>query len=57
MSLSDLSEQSPTRDLKTVESITNWRDLFKVIVVLFKMRIVFLLLMAATGGAFLAAGG
>ena len=57
MSLSDLSEQSPTHNLKTVESITNWRDLFKVIVVLFKMRIVFLLLMAATGGAFLAAGG
>lgn len=57
MSLSDLSEQSPTGDLKAVKTITNWRDLFIMIVVLFKIRIVFLLLMAATGGAFLAAGG
>ncbi|MCB9422957.1 MAG: protoheme IX farnesyltransferase [Ardenticatenaceae bacterium] len=57
MSLSDLSEKSPTGELKAVKSITNWRDLFMMIVVLFKMRIVFLLLMAATGGAFLAAGG
>lgn len=57
MSLSDLSEQSPTGDLKAVKTITNWRDLFIMIIVLFKMRIVFLLLMAATGGAFLAAGG
>ncbi len=57
MSLSDLSEQSPTGDLKAVNNISKWRDLFKVIIVLFKMRIVFLLLMAATGGAFLAAGG
>lgn len=56
MSLSDLSEKSPTVDLD-INRITNWRDLFKVIIVLFKMRIVFLLLMAATGGAFLAAGG
>jgi protoheme IX farnesyltransferase len=57
MSLSDLSEQSPTGDLKAVKTITNWRDLFIMIIVLFKMRIVFLLLMAATGGAFLAASG
>ena len=57
MSLSDVTEQSPTADLKTANRITNWRDLFNMIVVLFKMRIVFLLLMAATGGAFLAAGG
>jgi protoheme IX farnesyltransferase len=57
MSLSNLSEQSSTGDLKAVKTITNWRDLFIMIVVLFKMRIVFLLLMAATGGAFLAAGG
>ncbi len=57
MSLSDVSEQSPTGDLKAVNRITNMRDLFKMVVVLFKMRIVFLLLMAATGGAFLAAGG
>ena len=35
----------------------NWRSRLQTIVVLFKLRIVFLLLMAATGGAFLAAGG
>jgi protoheme IX farnesyltransferase len=57
MSLSDLSEQNPTSELKAVSRITNLRGLFKMIIVLFKMRIVFLLLMAATGGAFLAAGG
>lgn len=34
-----------------------WRDWMHLISVLFKLRIVFLLLMAATGGAFLAAGG
>jgi protoheme IX farnesyltransferase len=57
MSLSDLSEQNPTSELKAVSRITNLRGLFKMIIVLFKMRIVILLLMAATGGAFLAAGG
>ena len=35
----------------------NWRTLLHQGVVLFKLRIVFLLLVAATGGAFLAAGG
>jgi heme o synthase len=35
----------------------NWRETLHLIVVLYKLRIVFLLLMAATGGAFLAAGG
>jgi protoheme IX farnesyltransferase len=34
-----------------------WRGVLQTTVVLFKLRIVFLLLMAATGGAFLAAGG
>lgn len=34
-----------------------WRDRLQLVVVLFKLRIVFLLLMAATGGAFMAAGG
>jgi protoheme IX farnesyltransferase len=34
-----------------------WRTRIKTLAVLFKLRIVFLLLMAATGGAFLAAGG
>jgi protoheme IX farnesyltransferase len=35
----------------------SWREWLRVIVVLFKLRIVFLLLMAATAGAFIAAGG
>lgn len=35
----------------------NWRILLRQAVVLFKLRIVFLLLIAATGGAFLAANG
>ena len=34
-----------------------WRGALQMTVVLFKLRIVFLLLMAATAGAFLAAGG
>ncbi len=34
-----------------------WRESWRIIKVLFKLRIVFLLLMSATGGAFLAAGG
>ncbi|MCP5100195.1 MAG: protoheme IX farnesyltransferase [Chloroflexi bacterium] len=33
------------------------RETLRLIVILFKLRIVFLLLMAATGGAFIAAGG
>ena len=35
----------------------SWREVWQVVVVLFKLRIVFLLLMAATGGAFIAAAG
>ena len=35
----------------------NWRTWLKTVVVLFKLRIVFLLVVAATGGAFLGAGG
>jgi len=37
--------------------VTGWRSTLHTVMVLFKLRIVFLLLMAATGGAFLAAGG
>lgn len=36
---------------------SDWRTLVQTIIVLFKLRVVFLLLMAATGGAFLAAQG
>ncbi len=39
------------------EKQNQWRETIHLIVVLFKLRVVSLLLMAATGGAFLAAGG
>lgn len=42
---------------KSEQTATNWRTLLQQGVVLFKLRIVFLLLVAATGGAFLAAEG
>lgn len=38
-------------------AVGGWRSAMQTAVVLFKLRIVFLLLVAATGGAFLAAGG
>ena len=38
-------------------AVGGWRSALQTAVVLFKLRIVFLLLMAATGGAFLAADG
>lgn len=43
--------------LETAVSSRTWRETIQMIVVLFKLRIVFLLLMAATGGAFIAAEG
>ena len=51
MSLTDTSQKPG------LTAPANWRSKLQLIVVLFKLRIVFLLLMAATGGAFLAAGG
>lgn len=63
MAVSKLGEQSlgPETPLDNLESIVatrlGWRDHLNTVVVLFKLRIVFLLLVAATGGAFLAAGG
>jgi heme o synthase len=68
MSLSDLSESRPlghrvnnltVGDLQTQAANTGFRlrQTWQTVVVLFKLRIVFLLLIAATGGAFLAAEG
>lgn len=52
------SETTPKSGPKPVTAVNpTWRSSLQLIVVLFKLRIVFLLLMAATGGAFLAAGG
>jgi protoheme IX farnesyltransferase len=57
MSLSKVSE-SFERPLESgAAAVGGWRGVMQTAVVLFKLRIVFLLLMAATGGAFLAAGG
>ena len=57
MSLSD-SRPQPIRHSPAETAVhQSWRSRLQLLVVLFKLRIVFLLLMAATGGAFLAAGG
>ncbi|MBK8902310.1 MAG: protoheme IX farnesyltransferase [Anaerolineaceae bacterium] len=53
-----LSETTPEKGSTPVTAVLpSWRSKLQLIVVLFKLRIVFLLLMAATGGAFLASGG
>ena len=44
-------------ELAAVPTPINWRQMLQTAVVLFKLRIVALLLLAATGGAFLGAGG
>ena len=58
MSLSKVTEsfESPLEG-GAVTAVGGWRSAMQTAVVLFKLRIVFLLLVAATGGAFLAAGG
>lgn len=53
MSLSKATEQP----FESRVAVAGWRSTFQTLIVLFKLRIVFLLLVAATGGAFLAAGG
>lgn len=55
MSFSETTPKSGSTPVTAVNP--TWRSNLQLIVVLFKLRIVFLLLMAATGGAFLAAGG
>jgi heme o synthase len=64
MSLPDLSEPKPAANIaisplpgQALTIKTRLHQTWHTIVVLFKLRIVFLLLVAATGGAFLAAGG
>lgn len=47
---------TPKNDGATISKEKSWREWTNLIVVLFKLRIVFLLLMAATAGAFIAAG-
>ena len=60
MALRETSKQpiiNPVNVNPPLEKNGRWRETVQTIVVLFKLRIVFLLLMAATGGAFLAAAG
>jgi protoheme IX farnesyltransferase len=63
MSLPDVTEQeannlaASTGQEKAGSSLQEGRSLWSTIVVLFKLRVVFLLVVAATGGVFLAAGG
>jgi protoheme IX farnesyltransferase len=63
MSLSNLSDQTSAdavttaRKSKPVPVKSGWRAKMDTIVVLFKLRVVFLLLVAATAGSFLAAEG
>jgi protoheme IX farnesyltransferase len=51
------SETAIKLDAAKPRSGSKWQETMNLIVVLFKLRVVFLLLLAATGGAFLAAGG
>ncbi len=62
MSLPNLSELNPNNQTAApinpanTKIETNKRSIWQLLVVLFKLRIVFLLVVAATGGAFIAAG-
>jgi protoheme IX farnesyltransferase len=63
MSLTNLSESgsadatTTTPNRTPVSTKSGWRSSMDTIVVLFKLRVVFLLVVAATAGTFLAAGG
>ena len=56
MSLSESTERNNTTEILTPKQM-GWRVNLQILMVLFKSRVVSLLLLAATGGAFLAAGG
>ncbi len=57
MSLSKVGNRGGSVSQGTVSNLEAIRNFSQTLVVLFKLRVVFLLLMAATGGAFLAAQG
>ncbi len=57
MTITDMSKQGQSNETETAPITPKWRETLDIIIVLFKMRIVFLLVMASAGGAFLAAGG
>lgn len=57
MSLSKVGNRGGSVSQEAVSNLQTIRNFGQTLVVLFKLRVVFLLLMAATGGAFLAAQG
>jgi protoheme IX farnesyltransferase len=57
MSVSESTEHNKTAPKLMAHRQTGWRASLQILMVLFKSRVVSLLLLAATGGAFLAAGG
>ncbi|MFQ5422166.1 MAG: UbiA family prenyltransferase, partial [Anaerolineae bacterium] len=57
MSIGDIPQTKKSVEQTAVSPPRDWRSLLNLVIILFKIRIVFLLLMAATGGAFLAARG
>ena len=57
MSFSETRQQPTLAEGSPTAVTDNRRSKLQTVVVLFKLRIVFLLLMAASGGAFIAAGG
>jgi protoheme IX farnesyltransferase len=63
MALSKARQEKPNISLSSqtdsfaASTHKSWREWAHLLMVLFKLRIVFLLLMAATAGAFIAAGG
>lgn len=57
MSLSESTERNNSASKLAAHKQTGWRANLQILMVLFKSRVVSLLLLAATGGAFLAAGG
>ena len=56
MSVSESTERNNAAKMMAQKQ-TGWRANLQILMVLFKSRVVSLLLLAATGGAFLAAGG
>lgn len=57
MSVSESTEHNNTSSGLMAHKDAGWRTNLQILMVLFKSRVVSLLLLAATGGAFLAAGG
>jgi protoheme IX farnesyltransferase len=55
--LTKLTNQEDSTGMLTRQQSKNWRESIQILTVLFKSRVVSLLLLAAIGGAFLGAGG